>query len=157
MGRAAMTIVFSRMLRYCGVFIVALASSFLACQSQPAGDAKPVEIAEGDTCTRCKQPIRDKRFAAEFATKDGFVRKFDDIGCMVEHAKKVKPGSIENFFTVDYDKKDWGKADEMTFLRSKNLPTPASGGLAAFRDKARAQSLATQFQGDAVAFSDLMK
>jgi nitrous oxide reductase accessory protein NosL len=126
-----------------------------ACSS--AAPPKPVEIAEGDTCTFCKKPIADTRFAAEFVTKDGFVRKFDDIGCMIEHSKKGNRNAIAAFFTVDHDKKNWMKAEDMSYLRSKNLKTPGGSGIAAFADKSRTQALAAQFQGEAVGFEDLMK
>jgi nitrous oxide reductase accessory protein NosL len=126
-----------------------------ACSS--AAPPKPVDIAEGDTCAYCKKPIADLRFAAEFATKDGFVRKFDDIGCMIEHGKKGKSSAIAAFFAVDYDKKAWMKAEDMSYLRSKNLNTPGGSGIAAFADKSRAQALAAQFQGEALGFDDLMK
>ena len=133
----------------------ALLVFFVACSG--GAPPKPVDIAEGDTCTYCKKPIIDKRFAAEFATRDGFVRKFDDIGCMIEHAKKGNKGAIAAFFTVDYDKKEWMKAEEMSYLRSKNLQTPGGSGIAAFADKSRAQALATQFKGESLGFADLMK
>jgi|SRR5262245_6555334 len=122
-----------------------------------AAPPKPVDITAGDICTYCKKPIADPRFAAEFATRDGFVRKFDDIGCMIEHSKKGKRNAIAAFFTVDYDKKNWMKAEDMSYLRSKNLKTPNGSGIAAFADRSRAQALATQFQGEAVGFDDLMK
>ena len=126
-----------------------------ACSS--GAPPKPVEIAESDICTYCKKPIADKRFAAEFVTRDGFVRKFDDIGCMIEHAKKGSKGAITAFFTVDYDKKDWYKAEDMTYLRSKNLKTTGGCGIAAFAVRSRAQALATQFQGESVGFDVLKK
>jgi nitrous oxide reductase accessory protein NosL len=134
---------------------IAVLVSFGACSS--GAPPKPVEIAEGDTCTFCKKPIADTRFAAEFVTKDGFVRKFDDIGCMIEHSKKGNRNAIAAFFTVDHDKKNWMKAEDMSYLRSKNLKTPGGSGIAAFADRSRPQALATQFQGEAVGFEDLMK
>jgi nitrous oxide reductase accessory protein NosL len=118
---------------------------------------KPVDITEGDTCAYCKKPIADMRFAAELATKDGFIRKFDDIGCMIEHSKKGNRNAIAAFFAVDHDKKNWMKAEDMSYLRSKNLKTPGGSGIAAFADRSRTQALATQFQGEAVSFEDLMK
>jgi nitrous oxide reductase accessory protein NosL len=128
---------------------------FAACSR--AAPPKPVDITQGDTCAYCKKPIADMRFAAEFATNDGFVRKFDDIGCMIDHGKKDKSGAIAAFFVVDYDKKAWMKAEDMSYLRSKNLKTPNGSGIAAFADRSRAQALASQFQGEAVGFNDLMK
>jgi copper chaperone NosL len=119
--------------------------------------AEPAEIVQGDTCSRCKQPINDKRFAAEFVTKDGFLRKFDDIGCMIDHAKKLKKGGIVGYFAADYDKKEWGKAEALTYVKSQRFKTPANGGILAFANRDRAQALAGQYQGDVVGFQDLLK
>jgi nitrous oxide reductase accessory protein NosL len=155
-GGAAMTYRFARRLNWNRPTLTLAVLFFLgACSS--AAPPKPVEIAEGDTCTFCKKPIADMRFAAEFITKDGFVRKFDDIGCMIEHSKKGNRNAIAAFFTVDHDKKNWMKAEDMSYLRSKNLNTPGGSGIAAFADKSRTQALAAQFQGEAVGFEDLMK
>ena len=92
-------------------FVTFIAVLLTSC-SQPAVPSKAVDIAKADTCTRCKKPITDIQFAAEFITKDGFVRKFDDIGCMLEHARKLTPAKIAAFFTMDYDKKQWMKAED---------------------------------------------
>ena len=129
----------------------------LAACSQPAVPSKAVDIAKADTCTRCKKPITDIQFAAEFITKDGFVRKFDDIGCMLEHARKLTPAKIAAFFTMDYDKKEWMKAENAAYVKSQRFKTPNDGGILAFSTRERAQSLATQYQAELVAFNDLLK
>jgi copper chaperone NosL len=132
-----------------------LLTSMAGCKG--TATAEPAEIVQGDTCSRCKQPISDKRFAAEFVTKDGFLRKFDDIGCMLDHAKKLKTGGIVGYFAADYDKKDWGKAETLTYVKSERFKTPANGGILAFANRDRAQALATQYQGAVVGFQDLLK
>lgn len=138
-----------------GGLLVVLLVSLLACKSTVT--AQPAEIAQGDTCTRCKQPINDKRFAAEFVTRDGFVRKFDDLGCMIDHAKKLKKGGIIGYFAADYDKKEWKKAEELTYVRSQRFKTPGNGGILALGGRDRAQALATQYQGEVLGFQDLLK
>ena len=65
--------------------------ALVACQ-QPI--YKPVEIAQNDVCFRCKAPIVEKQYAAEFATKDRFVRKFDDIACMADYAQNKMKRTI---------------------------------------------------------------
>ena len=125
-----------------------------ACQ-KPA--AKPLEIAQNDLCFRCKAPIAEKQYAAEFATKDGFVRKFDDISCMVDHAKgKVGVRNISAYFVADYGTKEWLKGEEATFVRSEKFKTPMNGGILAFKDKAKAQGLAKNYQAAVLTLNDLL-
>lgn len=124
---------------------------------QTAPPAKPVDIAKDDTCTRCKKPVVDIQYAAEFITKDGFVRKFDDIACMLDHARKVTPAKVAAFYTMDYDKKVWMKAEDAAYVRSQRFKTPNDGGILAFSSKERAQALATQYQAESVSFGDLLK
>ncbi len=132
-----------------------LCLALLACTS--SAPPKPQEIMQGDTCLFCKKPITEKQFAAEFVTKDGFVRKFDEVACMLEHIKKVKKANISAFFVTDYDSSKWMKAEDATFVRSNRFQTPNSGGILAFSQKPRAQSLATQFQAEVLSFADLTK
>jgi copper chaperone NosL len=129
----------------------------LAGCGQPPAPAKPVDIAKDDICARCRQPITDIQYAAEFITKDGFVRKFDDMGCMLEHARKLTPGKIAAFFAMDYDRKVWMKAEEAVYVRSERFKTPNDGGILAFASKERAQSLASQYEAEVLDFSSLLR
>jgi nitrous oxide reductase accessory protein NosL len=93
--------------------------ALVACQ-QPT--YKPAEIAQNDVCFRCKAPIVEKQYAAEFATKDRFVRKFDDIACMADYAQnKMKRGNIGAFYVVDYATKAWLPAEEAAFVKSEQF------------------------------------
>ena len=128
-----------------------------ACQKP---EVKPVEIVQGDVCFRCKMPIAEKQYAAEFATKDGFVRKFDDIGCMVQHAQgKVGKANIIAYFAVDYGSKDkqWMKAEDASYVKSEKFQTPMNGGTLAFKDKGQAEAIAKQFQAQLLTFDQLLK
>ncbi len=133
----------------------ALALMLAGCSETPA-PAKPVDIAKDDACTRCKQPIVEIQYAAEFITKDGFVRKFDDMGCMLEHARKVTPKRIAAFFAVDYDTKAWMPADEAFYVRSERFKTPNNGGILAFARQERAEALAKQYEAELLKFADLL-
>lgn len=121
-------------------------------------ELRPLEIAEGDVCSLCRAPIAEKQYAAELITKDGFVRKFDDIGCMLEHSKKkVKAPNIGAHYVADYGTKEWLNAAQATFVRSDKFKTPANSGILAFKDRGKAQALASGYQAQMVSLSDLLK
>jgi copper chaperone NosL len=127
----------------------------VACQ-QPT--YKPVEIAQNDVCFRCRAPIVEKQYAAEFATKDGFVRKFDDIACMADYAQnKMKKNNIGAFYVVDYATKEWLPAEQAAFVKSEQFKTPQNGGILAFKDKGQAEKLAAQYQATLLTFGDIVK
>jgi copper chaperone NosL len=136
-----------------GGFIACAVLMLSACQS---GTPKPLDIAANDVCTRCRTPIIESRYAAEFVTKDGFVRKFDDIVCMTNHARKVRK-NIAAFYAMDFATQKWLNAEEAQFIRSEKFKTPQNGGILALKDPAKAKELATQYQAELVTFNDLMK
>jgi nitrous oxide reductase accessory protein NosL len=136
-----------------GLLVFALLA-FSACQKP---ETKPVDIATGDTCVRCKSPITEKQFAAEFVTRDGFVRKFDDVSCMIEHAAKVGKNNIAAYYVADFPSQKWINAQEANFVQSDQISTPRNSGILAFKDTAHAKALASQYQAKQVTFADLIK
>ncbi len=140
---------------FLGMMLACMVVLLGACQK---AEVKPVDITENDTCFRCRGPIADKHYAAELVTKDGFVRKFDDLGCMLEHAKvKIGKANIVAYFAMDFPTTQWVKADEASFVKSDKFQTPRNGGLLAFKDPAKAQALAAQYQAQVMSFADLLK
>ena len=137
-----------------GLLILASLALF-GCTKEPL---KAVDIGKDELCTSCRNMIVDKHYAAEFITRDGFVRKFDDIACMIQHAKtKVKKDSIAAYFAMDFPSSQWVSAQEAKYVRSDKFKTPKDGGILAFKDPARAQALATQYQAQLLTFDELMK
>ena len=141
--------------RFLIVGLLVLASlALFGCQKP----LKAVDIGKDDLCTSCRDMIVEKHYAAEFITKDGFVRKFDDISCMIQHAKtKVKKDSIAAFFIADFPSQQWVNAQEAKYVRSDKFKTPKDGGILAFKDATKAQALATQYQAQLLNFDELMK
>ena len=125
-----------------------------ACQKT---EIKPVDIVTGDTCVRCKAPITEKHFVAEFVTKDRFVRKFDDISCMAQHAAKVGKNNISAYYVADFPSQKWLKAEEAHFVQSDQISTPKNSGILAFKDEVQAKALASQYQAKLLSFSDILK
>jgi len=125
-----------------------------ACEKAPV---KPVDISANDVCFYCKSPITEVAFAGEFVTKSGFVRKFDDIGCLLADAKKVGKKNIQAFYFIDMVSKKWFPAEEVHFLRSDKIRTPRNGGIIAFQDASKAQQIASRYQAELVQFDDILK
>jgi copper chaperone NosL len=133
--------------------LVALALCLAACQEPPA---KPVDIREQDACARCRMPISDLRYAAELIDKAGAPHKFDEIGCMVNYVKLKHPKrDFRASFVMDYDKKQWLKSEDAFFVHSEQIRTPMSGGIVAFSEKGRADTVASQYQAQVLKFDDL--
>jgi len=125
------------------------------CQKAPL---KPVDLVTDDLCSYCKGVIVEKQYAGEFITRDGFVRKFDDISCMVKHAKeKVKPQNIAAYYVMDFPTQKWVSTQDVKFVRSDKFTTPKNGGILAFQDAGQAQKLASQYQAQILSFDELLK
>jgi hypothetical protein len=142
------------------VFLILCATVFIAACTKPV--VKPAEFMENDTCFHCKSPITPKElpFAAEFVTSNGFVRKFDDIGCMIANAKKVGKKNIVAFYAVDVQSRKIFPVEEVQFVHSDILATPRKGGTIAFKDPAAAEKYINQYKAvkiEKVKLDDLLR
>jgi copper chaperone NosL len=124
-----------------------------ACRTGPP---RPIEIDATDMCSRCRMAISQKRYAAELLDGAGNVWKFDDIGCMVRYTvdHHLNPQS-GTYFVMDYGTQQWLAAPRAIYVRSAAIPSPMSGGLAAFQDQAQAEAFSRGVRGRVLAFEDL--
>jgi hypothetical protein len=77
---------------------------------------------------------------------------------MLEHAKtKIGKNNITAYYATDFPSQQWVKAEEASYVKSDKFKTPKDGGILAFKDKAKATALATQYQAQLVEFADLIK
>jgi copper chaperone NosL len=97
--------------------------------------------------------ISQKQFAAEIVDVDGNATKFDDIGCMLNFAKR-NPAAAATF-VMDYSDRRWLNANEASFVRGGKIATPMNGGIVALGDRARAEQIAREFGGTVATFADL--
>ena len=67
----------------------------------------------------------------------------------------MSPPAKPGVYPVNYDKKQWLKAEDAFYVHSEQIRTPMSGGLVAFTEKGRADTVAAQFQGQVLKFDDL--
>jgi len=106
-----------------------------SCQSSN----RPPAIQAGSECARCGMTIGDLRFACESQGQDGW-RQYDSIECLVGDSPR---GPI---WLADYDSRALVPADSLWVVKG-DFPSPMGGGLAAFRDRAAADDIASRTHG----------
>lgn len=129
------------------------ATIFANCQKQAV---EPVALAPEDMCAYCKMAISEKRYAAELIDSEGQEFKFDDIGCMVNFTKSKKDATmIVTYFVMDFDERQWTKADDAYYVRSSELTSPMNGGIIAFKNESKAQEATGKYHGKLFRFKEL--
>lgn len=119
---------------------------------------EPVTIEAADMCSFCRMSISEKRYAAEFIDNEGQAFKFDDIGCMANYIKlKKNSASIAATFVMDFDRREWLKAENAFYVRSLEFKTPMNGGIVAFKDQTTGQAGAAKYNGTMLRFGDITK
>lgn len=96
---------------------------------------KPADIKYGqDICTACSMIISEVPYSAQYILTEGNVKKFDDIGCMIDYIKHTNNelNNISAVFVRDYNSNKWIDAKEAYFLRSTLIITPMGHGIIAY-------------------------
>ncbi len=141
-----------------GVFAAALIFSLLALVNCQTRKIEPVAIAAEDMCSYCRMAISEKRVAAELIDSESQAFKFDDIGCMVNFVKNQKNSAkTVAYFVMDFENREWVKAESAFFVRSNEIRTPMNGGIIAFKDRAKAQAAADKYHGTLVRFDTIIQ
>ena len=114
------------------VLLLFLMASFAACGDKP--QTGPVEVHYGeDVCERCRMIISDQRFAAQYVTKKGEAKKFDDIGCLAAELKTDGGEDLASgIYVADFASGGWIDARKAHYLKSADIASPMGYGIAAF-------------------------
>lgn len=116
----------------------------------------PVAIEATDMCSFCRMTISDKRYAAELIDDEERVFKFDDIGCMTNFIKQNRNDvPTAALFVMDFESREWMKAEDAFYVRSAELKTPMSHGLAAFKNKSSAETAVAKYNGALLRFAEI--
>ena len=126
-----------------------------ACTANVSSEEPPVIVYGQDVCDRCGMIIEESRFAAAYVTPQGDVRRFDDIGDMVNHYQETGEEAAV-FWVHDYSTEEWLKASEAYFVVSEDLLTPMGSGILAAADQNTANSLAADWSGETLTFNALL-
>ena len=148
-----------RVLKLSIVLVVAAGLTTLgALANSKKKPVEPVMIEVHDMCSFCRMSISEKRYAAELIDSEGQALKFDDIACMANYIKqKNNNSSIVATFVMDFDRREWLKAENAFYVRSSDFKTPMNGGIVAFGDQSGAQAAAAKYNGAMLKFADLTK
>jgi len=112
--------------------------------------ATPPPIASGAACATCGMSVDDARFVATRRV-DGRWLVYDAIECLV--ADRVpRAGGVA--WLTDFETGALAPEGERWVLRG-DFPSPMGGGLAAFADRAVADSLAVATRGSVARLADL--
>jgi copper chaperone NosL len=109
---------------------------------------EPVALAPEDMCDYCRMIISEKRYAAEFIDSEGQAFKFDDIGCMANFIRSKRTTTkVVARFVMDFDSRQWIRAEDAYYVRSPEVTTPMNGGIIAFNDESKAQEAVGKYHG----------
>jgi len=129
---------------------------FAVLTSCGSSDSQPITF-NTDNCDYCKMTITDNRFACELVTTKGRAYKFDDLICMMGYKKENKE-KVENarMFICDYLKPNsLAPAEQLSFVKSENLPSAMGGNTAAFTNKDSAKSYEFKTAGETITWSSI--
>lgn len=129
-----------------GVIALLVASVSAGC----GGESRtgPPEIHYGrDACDQCHMIISEARYAAAYRNRNGDPSVFDDIGDMVQHARRAKVLDSMTAWVHDYNTEKWIDADKAWYVRS-GIETPMGHGIVAFAGEKAARSFAEEHQGE---------
>ena len=95
---------------------------------------------------------------AEVIDEEGEVFKFDDIGCMANFIKqKRNNATVQATFVMDFDRREWLKAESAFYVRSSELRTPMNGGIVAFKDQSGTEAAIAKYHGTKLEFPEVTK
>ena len=119
---------------------------------------EPEAIEANDMCSFCRMSISEKRYAAELIDDTGQVFKFDDIGCMANFINQKRNNApTAATFVMDFESREWMKAENAFYVRSAELKTPMNNGLVAFKNQSNAEAASTKYRGTVLSFGEVTK
>ena len=121
-------------------------------------DGPPEIHVDRTACSHCGMLISEPVYAAAYRASGSDPRVFDDIGCLLEAARKEPHADRLRFWFHDAATTVWIDGEEAAFVGSSTLRTPMGGGLIAFRDRTAAREGAVRHQGRVIgSLEDLLR
>lgn len=111
----------------------------------------PPAILTGTSCWTCGMGVRDKHFASERRVEKRW-RVYDSIECLIKDAAAAPGGTP---YLPDYDTAKLYPADSLWIVRG-DFSSPMGGGLAAFRERGAADTVAVHTNGRVMRFAEVV-
>lgn len=135
---------------------VLMAALVLAACAPGSAEPQPPDIAYGqDVCDLCGMIISQPKYAAAMLLDNGESRKFDDIGNMLWYHNQHPELGVRAWFVHDYQAETWLRGELAFYVQSPEINSPMGHGIAAFKDRAAAASLAASLGVDVRTFDTL--
>ena len=136
-----------------GMVCLLLTCNFLLAACAASNEIKPPEITYNrDMCEACGMIISDARFAAATLTTDGRSFKFDDAGEMFGYHARNSQMQVRAWFVHDYESKKWIDGKDAFFVIARDIKSPMGTGVAAFAERAVAETFAKRFNAQVLTF-----
>ena len=119
-----------------------------SCRTAAPGDVPRISFGR-DACARCGMLISEARFASGYVDGSGRTVAFDDVGELLA-AAAVDTSISKAAFVPDVEEAELVRAESAFFVRIPSMATPMGTGMAAFKDRARAEAFAKQRGGAVV-------
>lgn len=120
---------------------------------------KPVEIMpEADSCASCRMSVDNLSLASELILADGDVKKFDELGCMVNYVKasRLQREKVKALFVHDFWTRKWLPLEAATLVKSR-FRTPMGHGILAFDSLDGAKRLDPKHGGKPIHWEELVR
>lgn len=144
------------MIKKLSILPLLLFSILLSCSTEPR------EIDYGnENCEFCSMTIMDKQFGTEMITNKGKIFTFCSIECMVwEYVRENKymKEDIKLMLAKDFiQPNELINVEELTFVKSIDIPSPMGASLSAFDSKVKAEEILKDKTGEIFTWKELTK
>lgn len=120
-------------------------------------DNNPKSISYGlDKCDLCGMHILDHKHATLLVTDKPDYKKFDSSECLMNYQKNATDINVTEVLTNTMDKSNnLVDATKVTYLISKNLPSPMGANLNAYSTKELAEEAQKEHTGKVFTYEEL--
>lgn len=126
-----------------------------ACGGQTSLDEPPEILYGQDVCDECNMIINEPKHAAAYVTAAGEARRFDDIGDMLVHDRRLNE-DVHRYWVHDFNTEEWLNAETAVFVVNSGRATPMGWGILAFADEAAAEAFIAANAGTTATWADLL-
>ena len=135
--------------------LLATLGLLLAACAAASDEPQPPEMAYGqDLCAACGMLIDQPQLAAATLGTDGEVRKFDEIGDMLQYHAEHPTAQVRAWFVHDYGTEAWVRAEDAHFVLSTGAHTPMGHGMVAFAASEEAADFAQEQHVEVLSFDE---